>query len=102
MKTLNLTQAEYQTLVRPTREDQYTGAQYGVARKVQEQIMALDGEQARLDDDDIIAINKAIEVNGVGAFIATAEWRSGGWPLSEWEQSTISLKRAVQRSDWTA
>lgn len=103
MKVLNLTSEEYQALMNPTRKDQWSGEQYRVARKVQAQAMAVTGKRTRLDNLDIWAINKAIEVNGVGCFIATPAQRCGGWPTPEagWDQNVAALRRAVNRSDWT-
>ena len=103
MKILNLTPEEYQALMNPTRKDRYTGEHYKVAKLVQAQIMALADERTRLDDFDIYLINKAIEVNGIGCFIATPTQRCGGWPTPSdgWDQSIAALRRAVNRSDWT-
>lgn len=98
---IQLSAEQYLRLTRPTREDQYMGRQYEMAQLVKEQIMALTDKRVKLNEYDIIAINKAIEINGVGCFIATAAWRSGGWALNEWEQSTFSLRTAVNQLDWT-
>ena len=94
MKTLNITQEEYRILTNPTRIEEW-GAQQAVARKVQAQVIALTDEQVTIDAFDIAAMNKAIEVNREGAFIPSASALSGGWPVTEWEVSTASLKRAA-------
>lgn len=97
---INLTPEEHRILTNPTRIEQL-GKQQRIASNVKGQIMALTSEWVRLNEYDIIAINKAVEANRIGHGIATAAWRSGGWALNEWEQSTFSLRSAVNRSDWT-
>lgn len=94
MITINLTPDEIRILTKPTRIEEW-GAQQKVARKVQSQVLALGGESAMLDAFDIDYINKAIEVNCEGAFIALPNLRTGGWAVDEWAQSTKLLKAAV-------
>ena len=95
MRTVNLTAEEYKTLLTPTPVEEW-GDQQRVAREVQGQIRILTDKRVTIDDFDIAAINKAIEVNHEGCFIAQGKDRTGGWNISSWEVSVIGLQRAMR------
>lgn len=99
MITTNLTAEEYRILTDPTRIEEW-GAQQEVARKVQDQILALTDDWVRIDDFDIAAINKSIEALRMGSFIAIGNQRAGGWNTSQWNASKKKLQAAVTASNW--
>lgn len=94
MKITQLTTEEYRILTNPTRVEEW-GAQQEVARKVQDQVLALTSEWTTIDDFDILVINKSIEVLRQGSFIVIGNQRTGGWNTSQWETSVKNLKAAV-------
>lgn len=95
MIALAITAEEQRILLNPTRIEQW-GTQQKVARKVQQQVLNIDTTDVTIDDDDIRYINKAIETNYEGAFIASGKSRAGGWNTKCWTISTSILKRAVR------